>query len=361
MSNCKPCSPRLSHLPARTDTNPARTAERQRDKEVHKRHLAALCEACADIAHHIANNLAEFNGRAGDAASFDLLHELIQLQGYRLAFWRVAADEINYRRFFDINDLAALRMEDPAVFEVTHRFVLDLLAQGKVDGLRIDHPDGLYDPGQYFRRLQQAVAGKAPAPGEPLPLYLVIEKILADHERLPDDWPIHGATGYRFANLVNNLFVDSSAERRMTRVYRDFTGCDEDFDTLAYEAKKLIMHTALASRVDRARHPPRAHRRGQPRHLRLHAQRPARRTGGSGGLLPGLSQLRRPRPRVCRRPASHRLGRGGGQKAQPGRRHRHLTNFSKACSPPTLLAAAAPPFVSGYRPSPCAFSSSPRR
>ncbi|MFH2212580.1 MAG: malto-oligosyltrehalose synthase [Pseudomonadota bacterium] len=237
----------FGHLSARTDTSPERMAERQRDKEVHKRHLAALSEAQPDIAHHIADNLAEFNGHPSNPASFDLLHELIQVQGYRLAYWRVAADEINYRRFFDINDLAALRMEDPAVFDATHRFILDLVAQGKVEGLRIDHPDGLYDPGEYFRHLQQFVGGKPSVPGEPLPLYLVIEKILADHERLPDDWPIHGATGYRFANLVNNLFVDSSAERRMTSTYRDFSGIDSDFEELAYDAKKLIMRTALSS------------------------------------------------------------------------------------------------------------------
>ncbi len=164
----------FGHLPARTDTTPERMAERQRDKEVHKRHLASLSASCPDIGRHIADNLAEFNGRAGDPASFDLLHELIKLQGYRLAFWRVASDEINYRRFFDINDLAALRMEEPAVFEATHRFVLDLLATGKVDGLRIDHPDGLYDPGRYFRRLQAggrrqaSRAGRTPAavPGD---------------------------------------------------------------------------------------------------------------------------------------------------------------------------------------------------
>ena len=240
----------FGRLPARTDKSPERIVERQRDKDVHKRHLTALSEACVDIFHHIADNLAELNGRPGDVASFDLLHELIQLQGYRLAYWRVALDEINYRRFFDINDLAALRMEEPAVFEATHRFVLDLVAQGKVEGLRIDHPDGLYDPGQYFRRLQQAIGGKSFAPGERLPIYLVIEKVLADHERLPDDWLIHGATGYRFSNLVNNLFVDSAAERRMTRIYNEFTDTDVDFDTLAYEAKKLIMHKALASELN---------------------------------------------------------------------------------------------------------------
>jgi (1->4)-alpha-D-glucan 1-alpha-D-glucosylmutase len=138
-------------------------------------------------------------------------------------------------------------MEDPAVFDATHHLILDLVAQGKVEGLRIDHPDGMFDPGAYFHQLQQAAGGKPPCPGDPLPIYLVIEKILAEHERLPDDWPIHGATGYRFANLVNNLFVDTASERRMTRIYRDFTGVDRDFEELAYDAKKLIMHTALAS------------------------------------------------------------------------------------------------------------------
>ncbi|EXI88741.1 MAG: Maltooligosyl trehalose synthase [Candidatus Accumulibacter regalis] len=237
----------FGHLPARSNSKPVKMAERQRDKEVHKRHLAAFTAEHADIAHHIADNLAEFNGRPGHPASFDLLHELIQVQGYRLAYWRVACDEINYRRFFDINDLAALRMEDPAVFDATHHLILDLVAQGKVEGLRIDHPDGMFDPGEYFRHLQQAAGGRLPAPGGPLSIYLVIEKILAEHERLPDDWPIHGATGYRFANLVNNLFVDTASERRMTRIYRDFTGVDSDFEELAYDAKKLIMYTALAS------------------------------------------------------------------------------------------------------------------
>lgn len=240
----------FARLPARGETVAAGMAERQRDKEVHKRHLAAMCESCPDIIRHIADNLAEFNGRAGDTVSFDRLHELIQLQGYRLAYWRVASDEINYRRFFDVNDLAGLRLEERTVFEATHRLVLDLVAQGKVDGLRLDHPDGLYDPASYFRHLQQTVGGGSLEPGAPLPMYLVIEKILADHERLPEDWPIHGATGYRFANLVNALFVDSAAERRMTRIYQSFTETSEEFEALAYEAKKLIMNTALAGELN---------------------------------------------------------------------------------------------------------------
>ena len=240
----------FARLPARTDTAPAAMAERQRDKDVHKRNLAVMCESCPDIIRHIADNLAEFNGRTGDTVSFDQLHDLIRLQGYRLSYWRVASDEINYRRFFDVNDLAGVRVEEPTVFDATHRLVLELLAQGKVDGLRLDHPDGLYDPAQYFRRLQQAVGGGPLEPGAPLPMYLLIEKILADHERLPDDWPIHGATGYRFANLANALFVDSAAERRMTRIYESFSEASDEFETLAYEAKKLIMNTALAGELN---------------------------------------------------------------------------------------------------------------
>lgn len=101
-----------------------------------------------------------FNGTEGDAASFYLLHRLLEAQAYRFAHWRVASDEINYRRFFDINDLAGLKTENPRVFESTHSFVLDLIGQGKIDGLRIDHPDGLYDPAEYYRRLNDEVRGQ---------------------------------------------------------------------------------------------------------------------------------------------------------------------------------------------------------
>ncbi len=243
----------FARLPARVDDDPARKTERQRDKEVHKRRLVALCATSPDIVHHIDESLVELNGRPGEPASFDGLHALIQAQGYRLAFWRVASHEINYRRFFDINDLAALRMEDPVVFESTHRFVLDLVRQGKVDGLRIDHPDGLYDPGRYFVQLQEHAGGRALAPGDTPPLYLVIEKILAEHEQLPSDWPIHGATGYRFANLANNLFVDTAAKRRMTRIYADFIGASAErgeFEPLVHQTKQLIMDTALSSELN---------------------------------------------------------------------------------------------------------------
>src|SRR5262249_765207 len=141
-----------------------RAAARHREKGVVKRRLAALAGESEPARAFIAENVARFNGRPGDPRSFDLLDELLEHQCYRLAYWRGAPDEINYRRFFDINDLAALSMERPDVFEAAHGLVLRLLAEGKLDGLRIDHPDGLYDPAQYFRQLQEhfllACAGK---------------------------------------------------------------------------------------------------------------------------------------------------------------------------------------------------------
>ncbi len=134
----------LTHLPLRERVSPDAVAERVRDKEIHKRHLASLFLKSADIAQFVQENITIFNGDAPEQPrNFDLLHELLDVQAYRLAFWRAAADEINYRRFFDINDLAALRMDNPEVFESTHRLVRELVARGYISGLRIDHPDGV--------------------------------------------------------------------------------------------------------------------------------------------------------------------------------------------------------------------------
>jgi (1->4)-alpha-D-glucan 1-alpha-D-glucosylmutase len=167
------------------------------------------------------------------------LHRLLEKQHYRLAYWRVASDEINYRRFFEITDLAGVRVEDPAVFEATHAFVARLAKGGGIDGVRIDHPDGLADPKQYFERL-----------GELFPRrWIVIEKILADHEKLPDDWPVHGETGYRFVNLLTGVYVDTAAESRFDRIYRRFTGDARSFEEIARESRWLIMATTLAAEL----------------------------------------------------------------------------------------------------------------
>jgi len=240
----------FGHLPPRNSTARERVAERARDKEILKRRLAALCAGSEDLRYFIGENLSAYSGVAGEPQSFDLLHQLIKAQAFRLAYWRVASDEINYRRFFDINELAGIRMEREPVFEATHGLLSRWLDQGRLDGLRLDHPDGLYDPGAYFRRLQRHISGTTADSATDKAAYLVIEKILAEHERLPDDWPVHGTTGYRFANVVSGLFVDSSAADKMERIYASFTGIRTDFEDLLYRCKRLIIGTALASELN---------------------------------------------------------------------------------------------------------------
>jgi (1->4)-alpha-D-glucan 1-alpha-D-glucosylmutase len=168
------------------------------------------------------------------------LHGLLERQHYRLSYWRVASDEINYRRFFEIVDLAALRVEDEEVFEATHKLVARLCKRPGVDGLRIDHPDGLADPRTYFERLGRLC-------GTP---WIVVEKITADYETLPADWPVHGTTGYRYANVLTGLFVNKEAEGRFDRLYQRFTGERDAFAQIAYESRMLIMGTTLAAELN---------------------------------------------------------------------------------------------------------------
>jgi (1->4)-alpha-D-glucan 1-alpha-D-glucosylmutase len=241
----------LSHLPGRRGLTPEQRAERIREKEVQKKRLATLCERSAEIAEFIRKNVTTFNGQANDPHSFDALHELIKMQVYRLAQWRVAADDINYRRFFDINDLAALCMENETVFTNTHRFTLELVSRGMVDGLRIDHPDGLYDPAGYFRRLRSSLSASSSGNDH---VYVVAEKILTGNERLRSDWPIDGTTGYEFGSLVNGLFVDQSAADKIDRIYRAFrrraSEPSPEFSDLVYTCKKLILQVVLASELN---------------------------------------------------------------------------------------------------------------
>ncbi|MGR9087401.1 MAG: malto-oligosyltrehalose synthase [Gammaproteobacteria bacterium] len=232
------------NLPPRDEKSPDRQLRRRRDKEAHKRHLAGLVAQFSGIARFLEENLRILNGKAGELSSFDHLHNLIEKQAYRLAFWRVASDEINYRRFFDSNDLAGLCMEKDEVFDATHQLVLRLVQEGKLDGLRLDHPDGLYDPEAYFCRLVDLCnrVGRAP--------YLVVEKILAADEDLRSSWPVHGTTGYDFTNLVNGLFVVTSAAKRMERAYNSFIGEHVNFDDLLYRSKNLIMKSALSGELN---------------------------------------------------------------------------------------------------------------
>ena len=240
----------FQHLPGRQGLAAKQRAERNREKEVQKRRLSALCERSPQVKDFLTDNVAVFSGHSKDVRSFDNLHDLIKAQVFRLAQWRVAADDINYRRFFDVNDLAALCMENEAVFTSTHRFVVRLVAEGKLDGLRIDHPDGLYDPAGYCRRLRDFLA-EADSHRR---TYVIVEKILTGNERLNKDWPVDGTTGYEFANLVNGLFVDRAAADKMERIYRAFTAGSTErgpqFTDLVYVCKRLILKTALASELN---------------------------------------------------------------------------------------------------------------
>lgn len=236
----------FNNLPPREESVSEKRAESIRDKETNKRRLAALCLRAPHIAQFLEGAVQKLNGTPGESSSFDTLHELIKKQAFRLAYWRVAADDINYRRFFDVNDLAALRQEDENVFARTHDFVLQLLREKKINGLRIDHPDGLYDPQQYFERLQRDGNG---SDGEKS-CYIVAEKILATDEHLPATWPIDGTTGYNFLNLVNGLFVDPANEKKMSRIYSLFIGEEINFRELVYECKKLVMERLLNSELN---------------------------------------------------------------------------------------------------------------
>jgi (1->4)-alpha-D-glucan 1-alpha-D-glucosylmutase len=231
----------LHNLPAYTERDPARIAERQREKEVAGARLSRLLADSPRLRRHVDECLRATNGEPGVAATFDVLHDLLEQQAYRLAYWRTAADEINYRRFFDINELVALRMEVPAVFEAAHALLWRLVSDGKVMGIRVDHPDGLSDPHAYFKKLQK-LTGQ--------PLYVVAEKILSSGESLDPNWRISGTTGYGFLNMVSRLFVDPRQVQALRRLYTRVTGHLEPFEEVAYRSRRTIMLTAMASELN---------------------------------------------------------------------------------------------------------------
>ncbi len=242
----------LEYLPRRTETDPERIAERAREKEIIKKRLERRCQEAPAVQAAIEKALNIINGAPGDPRSFDALDELLSDQAYRLAFWRVAAEEINYRRFFDINDLAAIRMELPEVFDEAHRLLLELVAAGAVTGLRIDHPDGLYLPNDYFNKLQSraAQALDLPLPDDGRAIYLVVEKILSGEEELRSDWAVHGTSGYDFMNDAIGVLVDGSAERPMIAAFHKFIGHSLHFGHLVYAKKRLVMRLSLANDVN---------------------------------------------------------------------------------------------------------------
>lgn len=229
----------LEKLAPRTEVDPEKVAERAREKEVAKRRLAALFEASPQIRERVDENVRLMNGTPGDPKSFDALAELLDHQAYRLAHWRVAGEEINYRRFFDVSSLAAIRVEDPRVFDEVHRLIFRLVKEGKVTGLRIDHPDGLYTPSAYFRRLHARLDG----------IYLVVEKILEGPERMPDSWRVDGTTGYEFLSGSGGLYVASENARAFDDLYARFIGRRIEWQPLVEETKRALMSSTMASEM----------------------------------------------------------------------------------------------------------------
>ena len=213
----------LERLPTKGDT--ASVVIRRRDKEVLLAQLERLFESEPATALSVDAVIAGLN------ADPERMDALLEAQHYRLAYWRTAGRELNYRRFFNINTLAGIRVEDPKVFHDTHALLLSWAEKGYLDGLRIDHPDGLRDPEEYLRRLREA------APRS----WIVIEKILEPGEELPSQWPVDGTTGYDFLNVLGGLFIDQSAVEPLTRLYQEFTGCRADYQAVVRECKQLIL------------------------------------------------------------------------------------------------------------------------
>jgi (1->4)-alpha-D-glucan 1-alpha-D-glucosylmutase len=246
------------NLPLRSTREAAAIAERAREKEIVKRRLSALLDRSPDLRLFVESVLASFNGMAGSPRSFDLLDTLLNKQSYRLAHWRVASEEINYRRFFDVNQLAALRMEDPSVFDEVHRFAFELVGRGAATGLRVDHVDGLYAPGDYLRRLQaRAAEALGSDAANQRAIYVVVEKILGPGEEPPEDWAVHGTTGYEFAAIVNGLFVDRRREREMDDAYSGFAYGRRTpivFDDIVYRSKKQVLHEIMSGDINSLGH-----------------------------------------------------------------------------------------------------------
>ena len=237
----------LSHLAPADEDDPAKIRERQREKEMIRKRLSALIESSEAAREEIDGSRNRINGMKGVPHSFDRLEELLAQQSFRLSFWKVAADEINYRRFFDINQLAAIRVEEPEVFQAVHALLFDLVKEGSVEGLRVDHSDGLLDPAEYFRRLQAACMSARKASRR---CYIVTEKILVGNENLRSDWDIEGTTGYDFLGLVNGLFVDRSRRRAFHRLYESFTGSSPSWEDLVYRSKRLILQTSMSGELN---------------------------------------------------------------------------------------------------------------
>lgn len=233
----------VTELPERVGLSSEISGERRRGQEAIKERLWDLYQSSQEVRSFLDENLRIVNGHKGKPASFMILDALLSEQAYVLSYWRAANEEINYRRFFAIIDLVGVRVEDPLVFDATHAAVLKLVRDGGVSGLRIDHIDGLRDPLGYLRRLQEHISGAEDTGGR---FYTIVEKILAHHETLPENWPVFGTTGYDFLNVMNELFIDQRGRRSLEDTYARFLGHVPGYEDLIYQKKMQIMETILS-------------------------------------------------------------------------------------------------------------------
>ncbi len=222
-------------LPASTATDVVAIRRRHRDKEVLRKLLDGLCRENEAARTAVDDEIARLN------ADPDLLDALLERQNYRVAFWRTAARDLGYRRFFDVNTLAGLKVENERVFLDTHELILQWMQEGRVHGLRVDHPDGLRDPQAYLERLQSAASGT----------WVVVEKILEPGERLPDSWAVDGTTGYDFMTRVSALFVDPAGEKPLTELYTELTGEPGDYRAVLHDKKLHVLRDVLGSDLNR--------------------------------------------------------------------------------------------------------------
>jgi (1->4)-alpha-D-glucan 1-alpha-D-glucosylmutase len=234
----------LDHIPGYQQAGLMARADRERETAVATHRLTQVMQQSPALLQHLEDVIAEYNGVPGQPESFDLLHELLEQQPYRLSYWRTAMQEINYRRFFDINDLIGLRMEYEPLFRAAHAKLIQLAESGMIDGLRLDHIDGLLDPQQYLLQLRAATANSA------RPMYLVVEKILARQEWLSPEWPVDGATGYEFLALLNGLWVNERNLQEIDQIYLHFRERRRPDRDAVYHAKKLITASSMASELN---------------------------------------------------------------------------------------------------------------
>ena len=234
-------------LPSYWHTEPEETQRRVADSAIIKERLWQLCQSVPEIRQATDEVIRSINGSRENPSTLLQLDRILAAQPYRLAYWKIGLEEVNYRRFFGLNEFIAVRVEDPRVFADRHRAIFQLIRDGRVTGLRVDHVDGLFDPRAYLYALQSSTVPEDAS--SPQPLFIVVEKILGDREHLPDDWPVSGTTGYDFLNAVNALFIDPSGLSSIEEAYVRISRSSVPFADVSYAGNMLVMQTLFAREV----------------------------------------------------------------------------------------------------------------